>query len=88
MGMKYLKELLSLSLVSFCILFLMSWTWYLTIVIRVGLVSPLNVMEIMSNDLIYLGKWAFILDILFLLLVYVFYKKVKSKQLDKDTYNV
>lgn len=86
--MKYLKELLSLSLVSFCILFLMSWTWYLTIVIRVGLVSPLNVMEIMSNDLIYLGKWAFILDILFLLLVYVFYKKVKSKQLDKDTYNV
>jgi hypothetical protein len=88
MGMKYLKELLSLSLVSFCILFLMSWTWYLTIVIRVGLVSPLKVMEIMSNDLIYLGKWAFILDILFLLLVYVFYKKVKSKQLDKDTYNV
>jgi len=86
--MKYLKELLSLSLVSFCILFLMSWTWYLTIVIRVGLVSPLKVMEIMSNDLIYLGKWAFILDILFLLLVYVFYKKVKSKQLDKDTYNV
>jgi len=86
--MKYLKELLSLSLVSVCILFLMSWTWYLTIVIRVGLVSPLKVMEIMSNDLIYLGKWAFILDILFLLLVYVFYKKVKSKQLDKDTYNV
>lgn len=86
--MKYLKELLSLSLVSFCILFLMSWTWYLTIVIRVGLVSPLKVMEIISNDLTYLGKWAFVLDILFLLLVYVFYKKVKSKQLDKDTHNV
>ena len=85
--MKYLKELLSLSLVSFCILFLMSWTWYLTIVIRIGLVSPLKVMEIMSEDLIYLGKWAFILDIFFLLLVYVFYKRIKSKQLDKDTYN-
>lgn len=86
--MKYIKELLSLSLVSFCILFLMSWTWYLTIIIRVGLVSPLEVMEIISNDLIYLGKWAFLLDILFLLLVYVFYKKIKSKQLDKDTHNV
>jgi hypothetical protein len=86
--MKILKELISLSIVSFCILFLMSWTWYLTIVMRVGIVSPLEVMEIISSDFVYLGKWAFILDILFLLLVYVFYKKVKSKQLDKDTHNV
>ena len=86
--MKVLKELISLSIVSFCILFLMSWTWYLTIVMRVGIVSPLEVMEIISADFIYIGKWAFILDILFISLVYVFYKKLKSKQLDKDTHNV
>lgn len=55
---------------------------------RVGIVSPLEVMEIISADFIYLGKWAFILDILFLSLVYLFYKKLKSKQLDKDTHNV
>ena len=55
---------------------------------RVGIVSPLEVMEIISADFIYIGKWAFILDILFISLVYVFYKKLKSKQLDKDTHNV
>ncbi len=72
---------------TFCVLFLLSWTWLLTIYIRAGFLHPLETMDYLSSDLAYIGPFAFILDIIVILIVFVAYKRAKSKQLDKATYN-
>lgn len=85
--MNKLRGLFKLGILSFCILFLLSWTWYLTIVLRIGIVHPLITIDYLYSDLEYLGPFAVILDILFLLIVWFCYKHIKSKQLDKNTDN-
>jgi hypothetical protein len=72
---------------TFCILFLLSWTWLLTIFLRAGFLHPLETMEYLSSDLAYIGPFAFLLDILVFLIIFTAYKRAKSKQLDKDTHN-
>ena len=64
--MNKLRGLFKLGILSFCILFLLSWTWYLTIVLRIGIVHPLITIDYLYSDLEYFGSFAVILDILFL----------------------
>jgi len=85
--MNKLKGVFKLGILSFCILFLLSWTWYLTIILRIGIVHPLITIDYLYSDLEYLGPFAFILDILFLIIIWFCYKYMKSEQLDKDTDN-
>jgi len=72
---------------TFCILFLLSWTWLLTIFLRAGFLHPLETMEYLSSDLAYIGPFAFLLDIFVFLIIFTAYRRAKSKQLDKDTHN-
>ena len=81
------RKAIKLGVLYFCILFLVSWTWYLSIVARIGIIHPLKVIDYLYSDLEYLGPFAVILDILFLLIVWFCYKHIKSKQLDKNTDN-
>jgi len=81
------RVILETGVFTFCILFLLSWTWLLTIFLRAGFLHPLETMEYLSSDLAYIGPFAFLLDILVVLIIFTAYRRAKSKQLDKDTYN-
>jgi hypothetical protein len=81
------RVILETGVFTFCILFLLSWTWLLTIFLRAGFLHPLETMEYLSSDLAYIGPFAFLLDILVFLIIFTAYKRAKSKQLDKDTHN-
>lgn len=81
------RVILETGVFTFCILFLLSWTWLLTIFLRAGFLHPLETMEYLSSDLAYIGPFAFLLDILVISIIFLAYKRAKSKQLDKDTDN-
>ena len=81
------RVILETGVFTFCILFLLSWTWLLTIFLRAGFLHPLETIEYLSSDLAYIGPFAFLLDILVVLIIFTAYRRAKSKQLDKDTYN-
>ncbi len=81
------KVILETGVFTFCILFLLSWTWLLTIFLRAGFLHPLETMKYLSSDLEHIGPFAFLLDILVFLIIFTAYKRAKSKQLDKDTHN-
>ena len=81
------RVILETGVFTFCILFLLSWTWLLTIFLRAGFLHPLETMEYLSSDLAYIGPFAFLLDILVVLIIFTAYRRAKSKQLDKDTHN-
>lgn len=49
------------------------WIW------RDGMLDPVKTTAVMMEDLESLGPWAIVLDILFLLLVFVFFKKTRRK---------
>ena len=85
--MKKIRVIAEMGIFTFCILFLLSWTWFLTVFIRVGIVHPLETIKHLQSDLEYIGPYAVLLDILFILIIWFSYRRVKSKQLDKDTYN-
>ena len=85
--MKNVRIIAEMGVFTFCVLFLLSWTWFLTIFLRVGIVHPLETIKYLQSDLEYIGPYAFLLDILFISIIWFSYKRVKSKQLDKDTYN-
>ncbi len=82
-----LKVFLETGVFTFCILFLLSWTWLLTIYLRAGFLHPLETIEYLSSDLSNIGPYAFLLDILVFSVIFVAYKRAKSKQLDKATHN-
>ena len=81
------RKAIKLGVLYFCILFLLSWTWYLSIVARIGIIHPSKVIDYLYSDLKYIGPYAVILDVLFVVIVWFSYKFWKSEQLDKDTYN-
>jgi hypothetical protein len=73
------RVILETGVFTFCILFLLSWTWLLTIFLRAGFLHPLETMEYLSSDLAYIGPFAFLLDILVISIVFLAYKRAKIK---------
>jgi len=45
------------------ILFQISWTWTLSLYIRLGAVHPIHYLPQMQKDIEYLGYWAVLLDL-------------------------
>ena len=59
-------------ILSILILFKISWTWTLSLYIRLGAVHPVYYIPQMQKDIAHLGYWAFILDlIIFLALFFI-----------------
>ena len=81
------RVILETGVFTFCILFLLSWTWLLTIFLRAGFLHPLETIEYISSDLAHIGPFAFLLDIFVFSVIFMAYRRAKSKQLDKDTHN-
>ena len=56
------------------ILFQVAWTWSLSLYIRLGAVSPVVYLPQMLRDLENLGAWAFLLDAIFFIALYLVIK--------------
>ena len=72
------------------ILFQISWTWTLSLYIRLGAVHPIYFLPQMQRDIEYLGYWAFLLDfIVFIALFFVLrpaYLKYKVNTVDASVH--
>jgi hypothetical protein len=60
--------------VGLLIIFQISWTWTLSLYIRLGWVSPLIFLPQMLSDIEYLGAWAFLLDLVIFVALYFIIK--------------
>tara|TARA_B100001142_G_scaffold170226_2_gene169834 strand:+ start:5733 stop:6047 length:315 start_codon:yes stop_codon:yes gene_type:complete len=60
----------------------MSATWLTAMVVRENTLHPIILSEAMLSDLEALGPWAFLLDGLFLFLVFVWLRRRKATKMD------
>jgi hypothetical protein len=60
--------------VGLLIIFQFAWTWTLSLYIRLGWVSPVVYLPQMLRDLENLGAWAFLLDVIFFVALYLVIK--------------